>query len=111
MILKKSSIKKYTLKEKLHILNLVQKYEVSKHEIENLYGFSRKSVLEWEEQEEELRDSINKAKRFRLKGGGKKPENLTIEPQLCTFIDISHRLGIGITTNEIIIKSIELMPV
>lgn len=61
-------------------------------------------------QEEELKEAINKDKRFRLKGRGKKLAELSIKPQLFSFKEKSLGLGIGITTNEIIIKDIELEP-
>ena len=40
----------------------------------------------------------------------KKPETAEIELELCQYVDTVRELGISITTNEIIIKAIELMP-
>ena len=47
---------------------------------------------------------------YRLNGRGKKPETESIELDLCQFIYISRGLGISNSTNEIIVKAIELMP-
>ena len=106
----KKKYKKYTLKEKLHKLNLIYINDISQHEVERLYRISRKTQRDWEDQEEEdIREFLNKNKKYRLKGGGKKPETEEIELDLCQFIDISRELGISISANEIIVKVIELM--
>ena len=106
----KNKYKKSTLKEKLHILNLIHITDISKHEIERLYGISGKIQWHWEDQEEDIWESLNKNKRYWLNRGGKKPETEEIELDLCQFINISRGLGINISTNEIFVKAIELIP-
>ena len=60
---------------------------------------------DWEEQEEDLSEILHK-KRYRLNGGGKKPETAEIKLEICQYVDTARGLGISITTNEIIVKTI-----
>ena len=106
----KTNYKKYTIKQKLHILNLLHNYSISKCKIERLYGISRKTQRDWAEQEEDLMDALHKNKKYRINGGGKKPEIADLEFELCQYVDTARGLGISIITNEIIVKAMQLMP-
>ena len=63
----------YTIWEKLFHLSLIHK-GLSQHEIERNYNVPTRTQRSWLEKEEELRSVIGKTKKYRLPGGGKRPE-------------------------------------
>ena len=55
----KKKRKKYTLKQKAAVLNLIEN-KISRHEIERDYGINRKSIKEWESKKDQILNSLKK---------------------------------------------------
>ena len=105
--------KQYTIAEKK---NIVQKYydlidddpTIGKKKAADQLGVPKTSLIEWIDLFPYLIAEKGGSHRFRLEGAGRLPETLEIEPELLKFIEEQRRLDIGLTTNEIIFKVMEL---
>lgn len=67
-------------------------------------------LIEWLKQESYIEQNKNLKNKFRLEGGGRNPSTLLLEDTLIKWVAEQRRLEIGISTNEIIYKLIELDP-
>ena len=107
--------KKYSLSSKK---KYVQKYYEEKEnnpklgtrKIANALGVPYSCLREWVQQYKYIESTTNKKDKFRLEGGGRLPETLTIEEELIRWVCEQRRCEIPITTKEIILKSMELDP-
>ena len=71
---------------------------------------SYSSLREWIKQKSRILKTKYKRNKYRLEGAGKIPNTIGIEEKLIKWLEKQRRLEIGLTTNEIINKSLELYP-
>jgi hypothetical protein len=83
-------------------------YRKRKQYTHDQLGVPKTSLIEWIDLFPYLIAEKGGSYRFRLEGAGRLPETLEIEPELLKFIEEQRRLDIGLTTNEIIYKAMEL---
>ena len=107
--IKLNKYKKYSIDIKIKIINLI-KGGNSLHSIEEKYGIDRHCIRDWLNNEEKLIIINNKTEKYRLPGGGRLPEYQCIDEELCSYIDYLRAMGIAVSTNQIIVKAIELLP-
>ena len=67
-----------------------------------------RALLEWKKSYKFI--DLTTKNKYRLESAGWLPSTLNIEDDLMKWISEQRRIGIGITTQEIINKSIELDP-
>ena len=102
--------KKYSIDIKIKIINLIRGGN-SLHSVEEKYGIDRHCIRDWLNNEEKLIMVNNKTQKYRLPGGGRHPEYQCIDEELCSYIDYLRAMGIAVSTNQIIVKAIELLPI
>ena len=108
--------KQYTLEEKKNYINAYKKLKSQNpkrgiYSIASELNLSYSSLREWIKQESLITEVKCRQNKFRLKGAGRLPDTEDIEEDLVKWIQEQRRLEIGITTNEIINKSCELLPI
>ena len=81
--------------------------KISKHFIENEYGIARKTLREWESNKDKIKIETNK-KKFRLQGGGRKPNTVDIKQEILVWINTCRRHGIAISYKQVIAYAIKL---
>ena len=107
--------KQFTLQEKKEY---IKKYEDIKNKnpkkgiraIVAELNISYSSLREWIKQKPIILETKCKRNKYRLEGAGKIPNTIEIEEELIKWLEEQRRLEIGLTTNEIINKSLELYP-
>jgi len=73
-------------------------------------NISYSSLREWIKQKPIILETKCKRNKYCLEGAGKIPSTIEIEEELIKGLEEQRRLEIGLTTNEIINKSLELYP-
>jgi len=80
------------------------------HSTSRKYNIDRKPLRRWVNNKEKLKKVVNKKRRKNLNGGDRKPYTIDIEEQLIEFIKIYREIEIAISTHELIIEAIKLLP-
>ena len=104
--------KQYNISQKIFFIN--KYYEIKKKFpgkgkkiIAAELGIDDHCLREWLQQEKYLNDMNNKKEKYRLEGAGRLPDSIEYEEKLLKWIGEQRRLGIGISTNDIIYKAFE----
>ena len=98
----------YSIELKLKIIKYAKEKGI--HDAKRHYEILRKCIREWIKQKKELEDKVNKRFKYRLDGGGKKPEIIDVEPQIVQYIISMNKEGINIYISNIIAELIRLKP-
>ena len=105
--------KKYTLFEKKQ---LVEKYKSIKltdpnrgiRSIAAELDVPRSCLQDWCKKYKCFKDKVDLENKYRLEGAGRNPDTMTVEDTLIKWVCEMKRLDIGLSTDEIILKLIEL---
>ena len=105
--------KRYTLLEKKQ---LVEKYKSIKlsdpnrgiRSIASELNVPRSCLQDWCNKYKCFKDKVDLENKYRLEGAGRNPESITVDDVLIKWVSLMRRLGIALSTNEIIIKLMEL---
>jgi transposase-like protein len=105
--------KRYTLLEKKQ---LVEKYKSIKlsdpnrgiRSIASELNVPRSCLQDWCNKYKCFKDKVDLENKYRLEGAGRTPESVTVDDVLVKWVSLMRRLGIALSTNEIIIKLMEL---
>ena len=102
----KKKRKKYTLKQKAAVLNLIEN-KISRHEIERGYGINRKSIKGWESKKDQILNSLKK-KLIDYQVEDEKLISQILNKKFLIWFHTCRRHDLVITSNQIIVYEIKI---